>query len=173
MPARHNFTAQTTRQKRLSNGDNAVAYFFCCSSSRGPKTFIRFFIHLKIQFRLWVLPEERSRFMLSTLNHLCREQHFRHRWRPVNHLATLCHEWLTIPKPLDLTKMMPIVLNWYNSAQTVLQAINPNSPSGAKYQINLLRAAGCTVKSDENNVMSAALMVPLTFPLPKCGCGNG
>jgi hypothetical protein len=32
MPARHNFTAQTTRQKRLAHGDNTVAYFFYCSS---------------------------------------------------------------------------------------------------------------------------------------------
>jgi hypothetical protein len=31
MPARHNFTAQTTRQKRFAHGDNAVAYFFCGS----------------------------------------------------------------------------------------------------------------------------------------------
>ena len=29
MSARHNFTAQTTRQKRLAHGDNATAYFFC------------------------------------------------------------------------------------------------------------------------------------------------
>jgi hypothetical protein len=31
MSARHIFTAQTTRQKRLAHGDNAVAYFFCHS----------------------------------------------------------------------------------------------------------------------------------------------
>jgi hypothetical protein len=31
MSARHNFTAQTTRQKRLAHGNNAVAYFFCHS----------------------------------------------------------------------------------------------------------------------------------------------
>jgi hypothetical protein len=34
MSARHNFTAQTTRQKRLAHGDNAVAYFFCHSSAQ-------------------------------------------------------------------------------------------------------------------------------------------
>jgi hypothetical protein len=38
---------------------------------------------------------------------------------------------------------------------------------------NLLRAAGCTVTSGKNNVMSAALTVPLTFPPPKRGRGNG
>jgi hypothetical protein len=38
---------------------------------------------------------------------------------------------------------------------------------------NLLRAAGCTVKSGKNNVMSAALTVPLTFPPPKRGRSNG
>jgi hypothetical protein len=32
MPARINFTAQTTRQKRFAHGDNAVAFFFYCSS---------------------------------------------------------------------------------------------------------------------------------------------
>jgi hypothetical protein len=32
MSSRHNFTAQTTRQKRLAHGDNAVAYFFCHTS---------------------------------------------------------------------------------------------------------------------------------------------
>jgi hypothetical protein len=31
MSARHIFTAQTTRQKRLAHGDNAVTYFFCHS----------------------------------------------------------------------------------------------------------------------------------------------
>lgn len=37
---------------------------------------------------------------------------------------------------------------------------------------NLLREAGCTVKSAGNNVMSAALTVPLTFPPPKRGRGK-
>jgi hypothetical protein len=34
MPAHHNFTTQTTRQKRLAHGNNAVAYFFCHSSGQ-------------------------------------------------------------------------------------------------------------------------------------------
>jgi hypothetical protein len=38
---------------------------------------------------------------------------------------------------------------------------------------NLLRAAGCTVKSGKNHVMSVALTVPLTFPPPKRGRGKG
>jgi hypothetical protein len=46
MSARHIFTAQTTRQKRLSHGDNAVAYFFCCSVyQREPKHLIPSSIH--------------------------------------------------------------------------------------------------------------------------------
>jgi hypothetical protein len=34
MQARHNFTAQTTRQERFAHGDNAVAYFFCRGHSQ-------------------------------------------------------------------------------------------------------------------------------------------
>ena len=34
MSARHNFTAQITRQQRLAHGDNAVAYFFYCGSAQ-------------------------------------------------------------------------------------------------------------------------------------------
>jgi hypothetical protein len=35
MPARHIFTAQeTTQQKHLAHGDNAIAFFFCCSSDQ-------------------------------------------------------------------------------------------------------------------------------------------
>jgi hypothetical protein len=31
MSARQNFTAQTTREKRLAHGNNAITYFFCHS----------------------------------------------------------------------------------------------------------------------------------------------
>jgi hypothetical protein len=54
-----------------------------------------------MQARLLVPPKERSRFILSTLKHLCRERRFRHQWRTADHLATLCHKWFTIPEPLQ------------------------------------------------------------------------
>ena len=54
-----------------------------------------------MQARLLLSPTERSRFILSTLKHLCRERRFRHQWRTANHLATLCHKWFTIPEPLQ------------------------------------------------------------------------
>jgi hypothetical protein len=53
-----------------------------------------------MQTRLLLPPRERSRFILSTLKHLCREPRFRHQWRTADHLATLCHKWFTIPEPL-------------------------------------------------------------------------
>jgi hypothetical protein len=54
-----------------------------------------------MQTRLLVPPHERSRFILSTLKHLCRERRFQHQWRTADHLATLCHKWFTIPEPLQ------------------------------------------------------------------------
>jgi len=45
-------------------------------------------------------PGERSRFILSTLKHLCRERRFQHQWRHADHLASLCHAWYSIPEPL-------------------------------------------------------------------------
>ena len=55
-----------------------------------------------MQASLLLWPAERSCFILSTLKHLCHEQGFWHKWRTANHLATLCHKWFTIPKPLQL-----------------------------------------------------------------------
>jgi hypothetical protein len=54
-----------------------------------------------MQAWLLVPPKERSRFILSTLKHLCHERRFRHQWRTADHLATLCHKWFTIPEPLQ------------------------------------------------------------------------
>jgi hypothetical protein len=54
-----------------------------------------------MQARLLLSPTERSRFIRSTLKHLCREPRFRHQWRTAEHLATLCHKWFTIPEPLQ------------------------------------------------------------------------
>ena len=54
-----------------------------------------------MQARLLLSPTERSRFIRNTLKHLCREPRFRHQWRPADHLATLCHNWFTIPEPLQ------------------------------------------------------------------------
>ena len=60
-----------------------------------------FFNSLKMQPRLLIHPEERSRFILSTLKHLCHERRFRRQWRTAKHLATLCHKWFMIPEPLQ------------------------------------------------------------------------
>ena len=54
-----------------------------------------------MQASLLLTPRERSRFILSTLKHLCREPRFRHQWRSADHLSTLCHKWFTIPEPLQ------------------------------------------------------------------------
>ena len=54
-----------------------------------------------MQTRLLLHPGERSRFILSTLKHLCREPRFRHKWRTADDLASLCHKWFTIPEPLQ------------------------------------------------------------------------
>ena len=54
-----------------------------------------------MQTRLLIHPHERSRFILSTLKHLCREPRFQHQWRTADHLAMLCHKWFTIPEPLQ------------------------------------------------------------------------
>jgi hypothetical protein len=54
-----------------------------------------------MQARLSLFKKERSRFILSTLKHLCHVQCFRHQWRTADDLATLCHKWLTIPEPLQ------------------------------------------------------------------------
>jgi hypothetical protein len=54
-----------------------------------------------MQASLCLTPRERSRFILSTLKHLCREPRFRHQWRSADHLSTLCHKWFTIPEPLQ------------------------------------------------------------------------
>jgi hypothetical protein len=54
-----------------------------------------------MQARLSLPPRERSRFIRSTLKHLCHEPRFRHQWRTADHLATLCHKWFTIPEPLQ------------------------------------------------------------------------
>jgi hypothetical protein len=59
-----------------------------------------FFNPSKIQARLSLHPQERSRFILSTLKHLCREPRFLQQWRLADHLATFCHIWSTIPEPL-------------------------------------------------------------------------
>jgi hypothetical protein len=59
MSARHNFTAQTTRQKRLAHGDNAVAYFFCCSVyQREQKHLISSSIHWKCKRAFCSLQEK-------------------------------------------------------------------------------------------------------------------
>ena len=62
-----------------------------------------FFNPLKMQASLLLPPRERSRFILSTLKHLCREPRFQHQWRPADHLAALCNKWFTIPEPLQFT----------------------------------------------------------------------
>ena len=54
-----------------------------------------------MQTRLLVTPRERSRFIVSTLKHLCQEPRFRHQWRSADHLSTLCHKWFSIPEPLQ------------------------------------------------------------------------
>ena len=54
-----------------------------------------------MQTRLLVTAHERSRFVLSTLKHLCHEPQFQHKWRTADHLAMLCHKWFTIPEPLQ------------------------------------------------------------------------
>jgi hypothetical protein len=54
-----------------------------------------------MQASLLLPPRERSRFILSTLKHLCHERRFRHQWRTADHLAILCHKWFTIPEPLQ------------------------------------------------------------------------
>ena len=59
-----------------------------------------FFNSSKMQAKLSLFQKERSRFIRSTLKHLCREPRFRHQWRPADHLSTLCHMWFTIPEPL-------------------------------------------------------------------------
>jgi hypothetical protein len=56
---------------------------------------------LRMQARLLHTPREMSRFILSTLKHLCREPRFRHQWRSADHLSTLCHKWFAIPEPLQ------------------------------------------------------------------------
>jgi hypothetical protein len=53
-----------------------------------------------MQAKLSFFQKERSRFITSTLKHLCREPSFRHQWRPAEHLATLYSIWFTIPEPL-------------------------------------------------------------------------
>jgi hypothetical protein len=57
-----------------------------------------------MQESLCLPPRERSRFILSTLKHLCREPRFRHQWRTADHIATLCHKWFTIPDPLEFDR---------------------------------------------------------------------
>jgi hypothetical protein len=57
-----------------------------------------------MQERFSLFKEERSRFILSTLKHLCQEPRFRHQWRSADHLSTLCHKWLTIPEPLQFNE---------------------------------------------------------------------
>jgi hypothetical protein len=54
-----------------------------------------------MQASLSLHPRERSCFILSTLKHLCHEPRFRHQWRRADHLASLCHKWFSIPKPLQ------------------------------------------------------------------------
>ena len=35
------------------------------------------------------------------MKYLCRETRFRHKWWTADHLVALCHEWYTIPGPLQ------------------------------------------------------------------------
>ncbi|KAI2496096.1 hypothetical protein MHU86_18422 [Fragilaria crotonensis] len=54
-----------------------------------------------MQSFIWLHPRERYRFIRSSVKYLCRETRFRHKWRTADHLVALCHEWFTIPEPLQ------------------------------------------------------------------------
>jgi hypothetical protein len=54
-----------------------------------------------MQSSIWLHPRERYRFIKSSVKCLCRETRFRHKWRTADHLVALCHQWYTIPEPLQ------------------------------------------------------------------------
>jgi hypothetical protein len=56
---------------------------------------------MRMQSSIWLHPRERYRFIRSSVKYLCRETRFRHKWRTADHLVALCHEWFTIPEPLQ------------------------------------------------------------------------
>ena len=51
------------------------------------------------QMRLYLKPTDRSRFILGTFRHCCRETRFQHKWRPTEHWTALMHLYYDIPEP--------------------------------------------------------------------------
>ena len=102
MLSRHNFTVQTTRQKRLAHDDNAVAYFFChvAFQPEVPSHYLSTNMS-SAQLRLYLRPEDRSRFIISTFRDFCRKTRFQHKWRPTEHWTALMHLYYDIPKALQ------------------------------------------------------------------------
>ena len=99
--SRHNFTVQTTRQKRLAHGDNAVAYIFCHVAFQlvVPSKFLSTNMS-SAQMILFHKPRDRSRFILGTFRHFCRMTRFQHKWRPAEHWTALMHLYYDIPESL-------------------------------------------------------------------------
>ena len=102
MSSRHKFTVQTTRQKRLAHGDNAVAYIFCHVACfvEVPSNFLSKNMS-SAQLRLYLHKTDRSRFIISTFRHFCLKTRFQHMWRPTEHWTTLIHLYYDIPEALQ------------------------------------------------------------------------
>jgi hypothetical protein len=52
------------------------------------------------QLRLYLKPEDQSRFILGTFKHFSRERRFQRKWQPTEHWTALMHMYYDKPEPL-------------------------------------------------------------------------
>jgi hypothetical protein len=100
--SRHIFSVQTTRKKRLAHGGCTLlspAVHVACFLEV-PSNFLSTTMSSS-QLRLYLQKTDRSRFIISTFKHFCRNTRFQHKWRPTEHWTALIHLYYDIPKALQ------------------------------------------------------------------------